>query len=279
MTGVVATNQHYDLDPELFGLFLGPLRKYSSGLYESADDTLAVAQERKLRFVAGRLGIAGGERLLDVGCGWGSLVLFMAREYGCRTTGISPAPRQLEYIAARAAEMGVSDLVCTQAGHFELAVLPDRAFDSVTMLGSIVHMPDLDAAFGKARQVLRRGGSLYVSESCFRSAAARAAHDHRAGTEFVRDAIFGWGDMRPLSALVAAAENAGFSIASVDDLTAHYHRTIEDWLAGIRAARQRIEELAPGYAGVLERYLEVANAGWGYTTKHYALVCRNARKG
>jgi cyclopropane-fatty-acyl-phospholipid synthase len=279
MTGVVATNQHYDLDPELFGLFLGPLRKYSSGLYESPDDTLAVAQERKLRFVAGRLGIAGGERLLDVGCGWGSLVLFMAREYGCRTTGISPAPRQLEYIAERAAEMGVSDLVCTQAGHFELAVLPDRAFDSVTMLGSIVHMPDLDAAFGKARQVLRRGGSLYVSESCFRSAAARAAHDHRAGTEFVRDAIFGWGDMRPLSALVAAAENAGFSIASVDDLTAHYHRTIEDWLAGIRAARQRIEELAPGYAGVLERYLEVANAGWGYTTKHYALVCRNARKG
>ena len=279
MTGVAATNQHYDLDPELFGLFLGPLRKYSSGLYESPDDTLATAQERKLRFVARRLGITGGERLLDVGCGWGSLVLFMAREYGCRTTGISPAPRQLDYIAARAAELGVSDLVRTQAGHFELASLPDRAFDAVTMLGSIVHMPDLDAAFRKARQVLRRGGSLYVSESCFRSAAARAAHDHRAGTEFVRDTIFGWGDMRPLSALVEAAENAGFSIASVDDLTAHYHRTIEDWLAGIRAARQRIEELAPGYADVLERYLEIANAGWGYTTKHYALVCRNARKG
>ena len=84
MTGraVAATNQHYDLDPELFGLFLDPLLKYSSALYESPGDTLAVAQERKLRFVAGRLGIAGGERLLDVGCGWGSLVLFMAREYG-----------------------------------------------------------------------------------------------------------------------------------------------------------------------------------------------------
>ena len=279
MTGVAATNQHYDLDPELFGLFLDPLRKYSSGLYESPGDTLAVAQERKLRFVATRLRIAGGERLLDVGCGWGSLVLFMAREYGCRTTGISPAPRQLEYVAARAAQMGVSDLVRTEAGYFELAGLPERGFDAVTMLGSIVHMPDLDAAFRKARQVLRRGGSLYVSESCFRSAAARAAHNRRAGTEFVRDSIFGWGDMRPLSSLVEAAENAGFSIASVDDLTAHYHRTIEDWLAGIRAARQRIEELAPGYADVLERYLEIANAGWGYTTKHYALVCLNARKG
>jgi cyclopropane-fatty-acyl-phospholipid synthase len=279
VTGVAATNQHYDLDPELFGLFLDPLRKYSSGLYESPGDTLAVAQERKLRFVAGRLGITGGGRLLDVGCGWGSLVLFMAREYGCRTTGISPAARQHGYIAARAAELGISDLVRTETGYFELAGLPERGFDAVTILGSIVHMPDLDAAFGKARAVLRRGGSLYVSESCFKNAAARAEFGRRAGTEFVRDSIFGWGDMRPLSALVQAAEDAGFSVVAVDDLTAHYHRTIEDWLANLRAARQRIERLAPGYAELLERYLRTANAGWGYTTKHYALTCRNARKG
>lgn len=279
MTGVqvAATNQHYDLDPEIFGLFLDPLRKYSSGLYESPGDTLASAQQRKLRFVAGRLGLAGGERVLDVGCGWGSLVLFMAREYGCRMTGISPAPRQHEYIAARAAELGVADLVTVRAGYFEAADLPERGFDAVTMLGSIVHMPDLGAAFRAARRALRRGGALYVSESCFRSAAARAAHQARAGTEFVRGEIFGWGDLRPLSALVAGAEDAGFSVVAVDDLTTHYHRTIEDWIAGVRANQARIEELAPGYAAVLERYLETANAGWGYTTKHYALTCRNSR--
>jgi cyclopropane-fatty-acyl-phospholipid synthase len=275
---VAGTNQHYDLDPEIFGLFLDPLRKYSSGLYESPGDTLAAAQERKLRFVAARLGIAGGERVLDAGCGWGSLVLFMAREYGCRTTGISPAPRQHEYIAERAAQLGVADLVTVRPGYFEVMTgLPARGFDAVTMLGSIVHMPDLGAAFGAARRVLRRGGTLYVSESCFRSAAARDAHQARAGTDFVRQEIFGWGDMRPLSALVAGAENAGFAVVAVDDLTAHYHRTIEDWLAGVRAQRQRIEELAPGYAAVLERYLETANAGWGYTTKHYALTCKNSR--
>lgn len=171
----------------------------------------------------------------------------MAREYGCRTTGISPAPRQHDFIAARAAELGVTERVTTQVGHFELADLPERCFDAVSMLGSIVHMPDLDAVFGKARRVLRRGGSLYVSESC------------------------------PLSALIAGAENAGFSIVAVDDLTAHYHRTIDDWLSNVRAARQRIEELAPGYARELERYLEIANAGWGYTSKHYALTCRNTR--
>jgi cyclopropane-fatty-acyl-phospholipid synthase len=277
MTADTATNQHYDQDPALFALFLDPLRKYSSGLYESPGDTLAEAQVRKLRFVAGRLGLAGGEDLLDVGCGWGSLVLFMAAEYRCLVTGISPAPRQHAYIAEQARARGIADLVRTEATDFERASLPPRSFDALTMLGSIVHMPSLDDAFGRARSLLRRGGSLYVSESCFRSGAARDAHGARTGTEFVRDGIFGWGDMRPLSALVQAAEEAGFSVVAVDDLTPHYHRTIDDWLANVRRNRPRIEELAPGYAAELERYLEIANAGWGYTTKHYALTCRNSR--
>lgn len=277
-----ATNQHYDQDPDLFALYLDPLLKYSSGLYESPGDTLAAAQENKLRFVARRLGLAGGERLLDAGCGWGSLTLFLAREYRVRATGISPAPRQRAYISARAAELGVQDLVTTVTGQFELAGaddVPPRAFDAVTMLGSIVHMPDLTAAFGRARAALRRGGMLYVSESCFRSAALYREHNHGPGLEFVRQAVFGYGEMRPLSDLVAAAEDAGFSVVAVDDLTRHYARTIEDWLAGVRANRELIEARAPGYAATLERYLETANAGWGYTTKHYALTCKNSRRG
>jgi cyclopropane-fatty-acyl-phospholipid synthase len=271
------TNQHYDLDPEIFGLFLDPLRKYSSGLYRSPADTLETAQVTKLRFVADRLALRGGERLLDIGCGWGSLILFMARELGVQTLGVSPAGRQHAYIAERAAEFGVAELVSTVQGHFETVELAAGGFDAVTMLGSIVHMPDLDRVFRRARGLLRRGGRLYVSESCFRNAAAHAAFDTRSGTEFVREAIFGWGDMRPLSDLVRAAEDAGFSVISVDDLTADYHRTIEHWLANIAEHAAEIEAIQAGMAATLTRYLEVANAGWGFTTKHYALVCRKAR--
>ncbi|MTE14546.1 methyltransferase domain-containing protein [Nocardia sp. CT2-14] len=277
MSVTADTNQHYDLDPEIFGQFLDPLRKYSSGLYESGSDTLELAQRNKLRFVAQRLGINGGERLLDIGCGWGSLILFMAQEYGCDTLGISPAPRQHEYIAAEAAARGVARQVQTRVGYFEEMDLPAGSRDAVTMLGSIVHMPDLDLVFRRARTVLRRGGSLYVSESCFRNAAARRAFDERAGTEFVRNDIFGWGSLRPLSELIAAAEDAGFSLTSVDDLTDQYRRTIEDWIANVDAAADRIDAHRPGLAAKLRHYLEVANAGWGYTTKHYALGCRKAR--
>jgi cyclopropane-fatty-acyl-phospholipid synthase len=276
-TAVAQTNQHYDLDPRIFGLFLDPLRKYSSGYYRKPGISLAEAQVEKLHFVADRLGLREDDRLLDVGCGWGSLLLFMASEYSARVVGISPAGNQNAYIAQRARELGVAGQVQTVQGHFEQATLPDGPFDAVTMLGSIVHMPDLVRVMRRARSLLRRGGRYYVSESCFRNAATRQTFDRTVGLEFIRNSIFGWGDMRPLSDLVAAAENAGFSVVSVDDLTDDYRLTIEDWIRGVDTNTDAIEAIAPGMATTLRRYLEVANAGWGYTTKHYALVCQRSR--
>jgi cyclopropane-fatty-acyl-phospholipid synthase len=271
------TNQHYDLDPDIFGLFLDPLRKYSSGLFSSPGAGLEEAQIAKLHFVADRLQVDDGTRLLDVGCGWGSLVLFMARVHHARVVGVSPAGRQHEFIAERAADLGIGELVSTVQGHFEDVELTEGGFDGVSMLGSIVHMPDLDHVMRRARSLLRRGGRFYVSESCFRNAATRASFDGGPGLEFVRQAIFGWGDMRPLSDLVRAAEDAGFAVVAVDDLTADYRRTIEHWLENVDKNTEAIDAVRPGTAAELTRYLEVANAGWGYTTKHYALTCRNGR--
>jgi cyclopropane-fatty-acyl-phospholipid synthase len=274
---VRSTNQHYDQDPRIFELYLDPLRKYSSGLYRSQDDTLEQAQRNKLHYVADRLGLVPRQRLLDIGCGWGSLILFMAQHYRAQALGVTPAPRQQEYIAGRAAELGVADMVTTRLGRIEDVEVEPRAFDAITMLGSIVHMPDLAAVFGKAWAALRPRGRLYVSESCFRNAARRAEFAERESTLFVRDSIFGWGDMRPLSELVRGAEDAGFSIVAVDDLTRHYHRTIEDWLANVARNAGALDEIEPGLAARLVRYLETANAGWGFTTKHYALICQKSR--
>jgi cyclopropane-fatty-acyl-phospholipid synthase len=276
-TSVAETNQHYDLDPEIFAQFLDPLRKYSSGLFDSTTTSLAEAQRRKLSFVAGELGLAGGERILDAGCGWGALLFFMATEYGCHTVGISPAQRQHDFIRRRAAELGVEALVRAEHSTFETYDPEPGAFDAVTLLGSVVHMPFLDDVFAKIRRALRRGGMLYLSESCFRNHAVRLACDERPGTQFVRHSVFGSGNLRPLSELVAAAENAGFSIRAVHDLTDHYRRTIDCWSDNLRSAAPLLDEHASGLTEHLLRYLEIANGGWGYTTKHYALVCGKSR--
>lgn len=273
------TNQHYDQDPRIFGLYLDQSRKYSSGLYESPTDTLDTAQRNKLHFVARRLGLESGkrQRLLDIGCGWGSLILFMAANYGVETVGVSPAPNQHAYIADKAAESGLSDLVTTRIGHIEELDVAQGGFDAITMLGSIVHMPNLAAVFGKARAALARRGRLYVSESCYRNAAKRAEFAGRDSATFVTDSIFGWGDMRPLSDLLRGAEDAGFSIVAVDDLTEHYYRTIEDWLVNVERNAAALDEMEAGLSERLIRYLQIANAGWGFNTKHYALTCQKSR--
>jgi cyclopropane-fatty-acyl-phospholipid synthase len=275
------TNQHYDLDPRVFGVFLDPSRKYSSGWYTDPADpdgeSLEAAQQRKMDLVADLVRARPGARILDIGSGWGALVLHLAGERGCDVTGISPAPKQAEFVTALAAERRLAARARVVTGSFEEAADLPRGLDAVTALGSVVHMPDLPAVFAKARGLLRREGRMYVSESCFRNAAIRARFDAVPGTRFVRSTVFGNGELRPLSELVSAAEDAGFSIETTLDLTAHYRRTIAQWIEGVRRGAAELDAVEEGMAARLEHYLEVANAGWGYTTKHYALVLRNAR--
>ncbi|MCZ7415184.1 SAM-dependent methyltransferase [Streptomyces sp. WMMC897] len=273
-----ATNEHYELPPEVFMAFLDERVKYSSALYLTPGATLEEAQTAKLHFVAERLGLRGGECLLDVGCGWGSLTLFMAQEYGCEVTGVTPSTPQAEYVREQALRLRIADRVHIRVGSYSDLDIDGR-YDAATMLGSIVHMPDRVAVLRKAYASLRREGRLYLSESCFRSAEVYREFASRPGTRHVTETIFGFADMVPFSQLIEAAESAGFSLERLDDLTAHYHRTIEEWERRAQANRERIEAAAPGMAEPLVRYLRTANAGWGYTSKHYALTAAKSRLG
>jgi cyclopropane-fatty-acyl-phospholipid synthase len=273
-----ATNRHYQLPPEFFAAFLDRRMKYSSGIYRDDDTGLDDAQTTKLHFVARLLGVTQGGRVLDIGCGWGSLTLFLADEYGCEVSAVTPSEPQATFVAARAAELGIQSQVRTRVGSFSTLEV-DGGYDGVAMLGSIVHMPDRVAVLNKTRQALRHGGRLYLSESCFRSDAAYTEFSARPGTRHVTDTIFGFADMVPLSTLVQAVESTGFSLTGLTDLTAHYRRTVEDWEHRARANQEDIERIAPGSFDPLMRYLQTANAGWGYTTKHYAITAERTRLG
>jgi len=275
---VQRTNQHYELPPAYFAQFLDDRLKYSSGLYTRPDMSLNDAQTAKLHFIAEHVKAAPGARLLDIGCGWGSLTLFMAREYGCRVTAVTPSKEQAPYVRELAAATGVADLVDLVIGPFSAVPLAGK-FDMVTMVGSINHMPNQDEVLAKVYALMRPDARLYLSESCFRSAAAHKAFADRPGTRQVTDDIFGFAEMHPLSTLVGVVEKAGLSLAGTIDLTWHFRRTIVDWMRRAEGNRERIEEIAPGKYEALMRYLETTNAAWGYTTKQYGLVAVRNRLG
>jgi cyclopropane-fatty-acyl-phospholipid synthase len=157
--------------------------------------------------------------------------------------------------------------------------LSSGGFDAVAMVGVIEHMPDHHRALSTVSRLLRRNGRLYLSASCYRSWEKFDEYVERASSRHTTETIFGYGTLRPLSDLLAAAEDANLSPSRITDLTSHYHRTVEDWLAGVEANEEQIDALVPGMSAELTRYLNTTNAGWGYTTKHYAFTAVHSRWG
>jgi len=271
-----ATLQHYDLEPEIFELFLDPYMNYSCGLYLSGNETLAEAQLRKMEFIAQQLNISGGERVLDVGCGWGSLLLFLARHFSCQGLGVTPAPKQVSYIRKKAAESGVDQLVQVEQTHFQDLQLPAETFNAVTFIESIIHIDDQQGVLQECYRLLKPKGKIYISESCFRNRQRYEEFSNRPNSRFVRE-VFGWENMVPLSDIITALESASFSLTALTDLTNHYSRVIQSWMGNIERNYRLIEAIHPGTADNLLRYLEIFNVSWGFTAKNYAIVATKKR--
>jgi cyclopropane-fatty-acyl-phospholipid synthase len=271
------TNQHYDQDPRIFELFLGRTLKYSAALYESETDDLDGAQLNKLDFIARSIQAGAGKRILDIGCGWGSLVLFLTERYRCEVVGVTPSPRQAEYIRAAMARRPLKGAFRIDVGHCQELSLEPRSFDAITMVGSITHIAGKADVIARCYRLCRPGGRVYLSETCFRNAAKRREFEDRPGTDFVLNRTFGWAELIPLSDYVRFLEDAGFSMMGLNDLTKHYYKTIEAWRSNATANRHLLEQIESGLADKFIRYFDVANAGWGFTTKQYALLAGRNR--
>ncbi len=274
-----ATNRHYDQSPDLFGLFLGRRMKYTSGLYRDGTESLDEAQEAKLRFVARLLRLRGGERVLDVGSGWGSMALFLAENLGCDVVGVTPSPRQTRFIRDRAAAAGVSGRVQIDCSSIYDTDLSGQSFDAATLVGVIEAMPSLVPVLRKVAAHLKPSGRVYLSAACYRSGEMFGQYVTRPASRHVSEDIFGYGVLRPLSALIGGFEEARLSMVGCYDLTEHYRRTIDQWIERIVARRAEMDARYPGQADEFLRYFATSNAGWGYTTKFYGLVAMRSRLG
>jgi cyclopropane-fatty-acyl-phospholipid synthase len=226
-----AVRHHYDLSNEFYRLVLGPSMVYSCAYFEHPNDPLERAQQRKLDLICRKLMLAPGERLLDVGCGWGSLALHAARQYGAEVLGITLSEPQAQFAGERAAELGLERQVRFEVADYR--ELSGQRFDKIASVGMFEHVgqAQLTDYFDRLRRLLTPGG-LLLNHGIGRLAPHRPQTD-----EFIARYIFPDGELLPLSEVVAAVEHARLEPRDVESLREHYPLTLRAWTANLRANR------------------------------------------
>lgn len=217
-----AVAHHYDTGNDFYELLLDPRMTYSCGYYTAEDRTLARAQEDKLDRICRKLGLTEGARLLDVGCGWGSLILYAAQRYGARATGVTLSQRQAEHIQHRIGQLGLRDRVEVRPQDYrEVGAPPFDAVASVEM-GEHVGADNYPVYAATLHRLLRPGGRLLVQQM---SRAGTAP----GGGAFIESYIAPDMTMAPVGRTLGLLEDAGLEIRDVEAMREHYVPTVRAW--------------------------------------------------
>jgi cyclopropane-fatty-acyl-phospholipid synthase len=267
-----AVRHHYDVGNEFFALFLDRSMTYSCAYFKSGSITLEEAQEAKLELVCAKLGLRAGERVLDVGCGWGSFAIHAATKHGVRMLGITLAQRQAELARQRVQDAGVADRVEIRiADYRELAEQP---FDAITSIGMVEHVGDerIDEYATRLHALLRPGGRLLNH-----GIAKLKDLDTPDEGAFSERFVFPDGVPLPLSRITLALERAGFATTHVEGLQKDYAQTLAHWTDRYEARYDDAVRLAGAErARIWQLYLHAARIGFetGWASIYQVLADR-----
>lgn len=238
-----AVTYHYNLSNDFYSLWLDKNMVYSCAYFQTPEDDLDAAQEQKLDYICRKLRLKPGERLLDIGCGWGGLVIHAARHYGVCALGITLSERQLEFARRRIEKDRLG-------GRCEVRLLDYReldqpsAYDKLVSVGMVEHVGEskLPEYFECAFRLLKPGG-IFLNHGIGR-AGNRAAPKEPTFTDVY---VFPDGELAPIAVLLDVAEKTGFEVRDLENLREHYVLTLEHWLCRMEAhgeeARQLTDEV------------------------------------
>ncbi|MBV9438757.1 MAG: class I SAM-dependent methyltransferase [Candidatus Eremiobacteraeota bacterium] len=223
---------HYDQPVAFYRSFLGSDLVYSCAYWDDGVADLDGAQHAKLDLVLDKLRLRAGQTFLDIGCGWGALVIRAARR-GARALGITLSRRQHEEAVRRIAEAGLADRARVELRDYR--ELGEQRFDAIASVGMVEHVgrERLRKYFASAYRALRDGG-LFLNHGIV--SQARDGKGYRAGRDFLGRYVFPDGDLPPLDVSLRAAEASGFEVRDIENLREHYARTLRTWVANLRAA-------------------------------------------
>jgi len=237
-----AVGYHYDLPPEFYALYLDRRMVYTCGYFGSEEDSLDTAQERKLDHICRKLRLQPGERLLDIGCGFGGLILHAAKRYGVDALGVTLSPPQADYANARIAEAGLADRVRVEVRDYRELDEPE-VFDKVASICMFEQVPEdeLPDFFARAGALLRPGG-VFLNQGI--AAHADFERTARRGPSFIERYVFPDGGVVSISAALRAAESAGLEVRDVEGLREHYVLTLRHWVSRLEQNAQEARALA-----------------------------------
>ena len=224
--------RHYDLDAQLYALFLDADRQYSCAYFENSDQSLDDAQLAKKRHLAAKLLVAPGRHVLDIGCGWGGLALYLAELCGARVTGITLSEQQLALARVRAAEKGLSGKIDFRLQDYRDA---SEKFDRIVSVGMFEHVgvSHYDAFFQTCASLLADDGVMLL-HSIGRSEGPNVTNP------WIAKYIFPGGYIPALSEVLPAIERAGLLVTDIEILRMHYAETLKAWRERFMAHREDV---------------------------------------
>lgn len=234
-----AIRQHYDMDDEFFGLWLDRRRVYSCAYFRHGDDTLDIAQEQKLDHICRKLRLCPGERFLDIGCGWGALVLWAAQHYGVRATGITLSNNQYAYARAWIERAGMQKLCEVRLLDYR-DIPAGELYDKIASVGMFEHIgrKNLPRYFGKISQLLKPGG-LILNHGITLNSPDKYVMGSDAG-EFIDEYVFPGGELVHLSEVISAMSGQGLECSDAENLRPHYARTLWHWVERLEANKETV---------------------------------------
>ncbi|WP_330330806.1 cyclopropane-fatty-acyl-phospholipid synthase family protein [Streptomyces sp. NBC_00536] len=257
-----AISHHYDVGNDFYALVLGPSMVYSCAYWSPGGD-LEGAQRDKLDLVCRKLGLRPGDRLLDVGCGWGSMVLHAAREYGVRATGITLSREQAAFARKRIAEEGLTDRIEIRVQDYRDVV--DGPYDAISSIGMAEHVGSARYRqyAGSLYALLRPGGRLLNHQIARRPEADAAREAAYRIDPFIDAYVFPDGELSPVGTTVGELERAGFEVRDVEALREHYALTLRAWVTRLEEHWEEAVRLtSPGRARVWLLYMAASALGF-----------------
>jgi cyclopropane-fatty-acyl-phospholipid synthase len=236
---------HYDVSNAFYRLWLDRQMVYSCAYFHTATDSIDAAQAQKLDHICRKLRLESGERFLDIGCGWGALILHAAKSYGVNATGITLSQNQHDYVKARIAEEGLQGRVQVELRDY-LDLPEDRLYDKVASIGMFEHVGirNYPRYFGKIRRVLKPGGFV-LNHGITHNWLGATSLGSGIG-DFIEQYVFPGGQLAHVSRVIQGLAAQGLEVVDGEGLREHYARTLWHWVdrleANAEAARREVGE-------------------------------------